>query len=647
MVKLQGMKIKDGLELTMACEKDNNFKTSRTVCVGENARLRITAPRLLGVTEISAVVEYDNLSEDPEYFEVVERLYGENELNGRVLCERLEFKWRDIRDGEDIYEAEWKAVSTGLYYLRVTFSCALGTEYREYQLTVYKKRTNIPEWFTDGIMYQIFPDRFAKSLSRDIKPKPYAQMNGDWYGSISKYAERPGDAVDNNEFFGGDLYGVAEKLDYLRSLGVNIIYLNPIFEAHSNHRYDTGDYMKVDGMLGGDDALDELIRQCRLRGMRVILDGVFNHTGNDSIYFNAEGNYPSLGAAQGKASEYYDWYSFKSFPDDYVCWWGVKILPTLNKSSRSLRNFISGENGVIRYWLKKGISGWRLDVADELPDGFIAEIRAAAKKEKEDCVILGEVWEDASNKVAYGKRRKYFQGNGLDCVMNYPLKDAIIAYTVSGDAEKIGRVLQTQLENYPEEVTLAQMNFLGTHDTERIINVLSGVDVSEMTNKELAGRELSGYEKALAVSRLKFASTLLYLLPGVPCIYYGDEVGLEGWRDPFNRRTFPWGCGNSELLEHYRSLGRLRMRYRELRADTEILKAEDGVFVFRRGSLCIIANKSETPYRIRRGEEFSELISGDQAEYLPDGYWEYYVQYGCIALVRCGNFPINDECNRS
>lgn len=627
------MKIYEGLELTVINSESGKERISCTAEKGENLILRLRLERSLGVVEIQARMELDGVREDVRYFEVVKRLYDSDELNGRKSTEEISFKWKRCEFGVDIYEAEWTASADGLYYLRAMLLLGEGCLHREYQMTVFCKGASVPEWLSNGIMYQIFPDRFAKSDKYGVYVKPYGVLNQDWYDGIPKYPQKPGDALDNNEFFGGSLYGVIEKLDYLASLNVSVIYLNPIFEAYSNHKYDTADYTKVDKAFGGDEALDLLISECEKRGMRIILDGVFNHTGSDSVYFNAFGRYPSVGAAQGLNSEYADWYRFKKYPEDYDCWWGVKILPTLNKNSESLRNFISGENGVIRHWLKKGISGWRLDVADELPDSFISEIRYAAKSEKSDSVVLGEVWEDASNKIAYGERRKYFSGYELDSVMNYPFRSAIIDFTLDGDSEAFGYSIAKQCVHYPEHILNAQMNFLGTHDTERILCVLSGADVSQLDNAFLSVRKLTKEERELAIKRLKFASALMYCLPGIPCIYYGDEVGMEGWRDPFNRRPFPWGKEEKELYEHYKRLGEIRSGTDDLKGDTEIISSDGGVFIMRRENAFVVANRSGKEFVLRLCEPFKELINRVEAELCCDGKYEYRIAELTVAVI--------------
>ena len=431
----------------------------------------------------------------------------------------------------------------------------------ERQLLLYSPDFTASRSFRRGPVYQIFVDRFSKSENHDIPPKPDAVLDPDWDNGIPQYGAYPGADVENNVFFGGNLYGIAEKLDYISSLGVTTIYLSPIFDAHSNHKYDTGDYLSVDPMFGGDEAFFYLCQRAREYGIDVILDGVFNHTGDDSVYFNRPGKYNSLGAYQSKASVYYDWYTFRHFPDDYECWWNVKILPRVDSSNLSYRDFI--ENKVVAKWMNgsRGASGWRLDVADELSDEFLYGFRSAVRRESSDAVIIGEVWEDASDKVSYGKRREYLYGKQLDSVMNYPLRDAVISYVLHGDVMKLRRATECTYRRYPKESSDTLLNFLGTHDTERILSVFGEADAQGKSNAELSVMRLSTAQREAAIDRLRLAYTLICGLFGVPCIFYGDEAGLEGYHDPFCRRPFPWNNIESRLLEHYRRIGQIRRDY--------------------------------------------------------------------------------------
>lgn len=518
--------------------------------------------------------------------------------------------------------------ATGLYFYKYVFTAPDGvfemhrraSDYGEeidyakdgfdgaFQLLVYKKRKKYPEYMKNAVMYQIFPDRFYSSGKTKLRGDAVRQYPGE----VPIYPER-GKRFLNNNFYLGDLWGVAQKLDYLSSLGVNIIYLNPIFKAYSNHRYDTGDYMHVDEMLGGDKALSHLIKQAKRRGIRIILDGVFNHTGADSVYFNKNGNYDSVGAYQSKSSPYYKWYNFKKFPDDYECWWGFKSLPRVMCDLNEYREFICGKDGVIRTYLKKGVSGWRLDVADELSDDFLASLKDAAVSEKDDAVVIGEVWEDATNKISYGARRKYFQGAELDGVMNYPCRGAIINYLKNGDYPGLISTLRRIYGNYPPESAKMCMNILGTHDTERVLTALCGISSDGKSKAELAEIKLGENERKRGIKLLKMAFLLISTLPGVPCIYYGDEAGMEGYGDPLCRGFFPWDAQNDEIAEWFRTVAKIK------RSD-EILAEGDLNIRFADSDICCIertlgdtatvsvANRSDKTY------EFScravDLLSG-------------------------------------
>ena len=428
-----------------------------------------------------------------------------------------------------------------------------------FALLVYADGYQTPAWAKNAVMYHIFVDRFAKSEKHTLPVRADAHINPDWDNGIPEYAPYPGAHIQNNEFFGGSLYGIIEKLDYLVSLGVNVLYLSPIFKAYSNHKYDTGDYAEIDEMFGEKDAFDELLCEAKKRGMHIILDGVFNHTGDDSRYFNRYGHYDTIGAYQSPDSPYHEWYYFRHFPEDYECWWGIKILPKLNNTNPTTRDYFLGENGILRRYVAKGTSGWRLDVADELPDAFLSDLRGAVKKENPDALILGEVWENAAVKIAYGARRSYLLGFQLDSVMNYPFKNAILDYVRSGDCTSFYNTVTEIVSLYPPQTVAVLMNLLGTHDTERILTAL-GADPADFSrsNEQKASFRLSPEKREHAEQLLKFASTLQFTLPGMPSVFYGDEAGMEGFGDPFCRRPYPWGREAISLRAHYAELARLK-----------------------------------------------------------------------------------------
>ncbi len=481
-----------------------------------------------------------------------------------------------------------------------------------FQLTVYDEDFTVPKWLYGGIIYQIFPDRFCRSV--DQKKLPNDKVYHSNWLDTPIYEPNEKGKVLNNDFFGGDIKGIISKLDYLKSLGVTAIYLNPIFKAYSNHRYDTGDYMSIDPLLGSNDEFNELINKSNEKGIKLILDGVFNHTGDDSLYFNKYGKYDSLGAYQSKDSPYLGWFNFFDYPNGYESWWGIDTLPSVNESSQSFIDFITGENGVIEHYTKLGIGGWRLDVVDELPTEFVRKIRLAVKKTNKDTTIIGEVWEDASNKISYGVRREYFQGKELDGVMNYPLKNAILYYVKSGEIKNLSRVIKEQIDHYPTDVLNNLMNILSTHDTARLITVLGGDDMSGKSKAEMAKTFIPKNAMGLAKAKLKIASLLQFTLCGVPSIYYGDEIGMQGYIDPLNRRTYDWNNQDQELLDWYRFLGNLRSNYSAFsQGEYKEIYADNGALVYTRKDLdseiLIAVNCGNLPCRLEFAGELFDLIS--------------------------------------
>ena len=429
---------------------------------------------------------------------------------------------------------------------------------QSWQLTVYEE-TPTPSWFGRGVTYQIFPDRFC----RTELPDPAGMIGGRWvhenWSDIPEWQPDSQGEVRNRDFFGGSLQGILSKLDDLAAFGVTTLYLNPIFESASNHRYNTADYLAIDPMLGTEADFRQLCREAKSRGIRVILDGVFNHTGSQSRYFNADGFYPAPGAAQSQDSPYFSWFSFHPWPTDYDAWWGIKTLPAVQENDSGYRDFIIRDrDSVVRHWLRAGASGWRLDVADELPDDFIADIRTAMDETAPGSLLLGEVWEDATTKVAYSQRRRYLLGQELHGVMNYPFRNALIAYLLGGDADEFRETLEAIRENYPPNAFSSLMNFLGTHDTPRILTVLGASHVPD-SKEDRASYRLSPEERQMGLARLRLAALVLFTFPGAPTVYYGDEAGMEGWEDPFNRAGYPWGREDTELKAWFARLAHLRL----------------------------------------------------------------------------------------
>ena len=504
-------------------------------------------------------------------------------------------------NGEDHewWECDFTPEQSGLYFYRFEIDTWRGTlgitsrfggesgidefgapEGECWQLTVFESQYQTPDWLSGGIMYQIFPDRFYRSGTTKYNVPQDRYLHQRW-GSQPEWRPNHQGEITNSDYFGGDLEGIIQKLDYLQSLGITCIYLNPIFEAHSNHRYDTADYTKVDPLLGTKEDFKRLCKEANKRGMHIMLDGVFNHTGSDSIYFNRKGRYQTLGAYQSQESPYYDWYQFYQWPEQYACWWNFETLPNVNETNETYNAYINGTDRVIQTWLKAGADGWRLDVADELPDLFLDDITKAAKQVKPTSMILGEVWEDASNKMAYGQRRRYLLGKQLDSVMNYPFREAIIGFLTGKNPAEMMELIMTVLEHYPPSAIHLLMNHIGTHDTERILTVLGGEPLNGRDREWQSKTKLSQEQRSKGLALLKLASLMQYTLPGIPCVYYGDEAGMEGYRDPFNRVCFPWGHEDAELVNWYRSLGKIRHSCEVLKQGTlEPYYADDDCFVY-------------------------------------------------------------------
>ena len=498
-----------------------------------------------------------------------------------------------------------------------------------WQISCVPADFHTPDWAKGAIIYQIFPDRFYKSGEVDLTGKlgPYT-IHKNWYEDVD-WKPTPEGLVLNNDFYGGNFKGITEKMDYIASLGTTILYLNPISKSFSSHRYDTGDYKTPDPMLGTEEDFAAMCRAAHDRGIKVILDGVYSHTGSNSLYFNREGAFPGKGAFQSQESPYSSWYTFYQWPYNYHSWWNFDTLPTVNKmDSAFIEYIITGEDSVIAHWLKLGADGFRLDVADELPDEFLKLLYDRVKELNPNALVLGEVWEDASNKTAYDKRRKYFTGAELDSVMNYPFRTAIINFMRGWDSGRGFRdTVMSIVENYPREVWQSNMNLLGTHDTPRILTAL--VDDFDGPREEKAKRRLSRNNMEVARDRLLMASFLQYTLPGSPSLYYGDEALMEGYKDPFNRRTYPWGREDWAMLDHFKRLGRLRRDSEVLRlGDIRFFEAGDKHLGYTRSyngkTLKVYANRSGDPWDIPAGRVILgcnlQVVAPDWLTLAPRGF---------------------------
>ena len=587
---------------------------------GQSCSLRIRIPKDVGAGAVQLVVEREDSSPAREF----------------------PFAWDGDDAAYDLFCCKFSLSAKGLYFywFRITAAGSSFRLFREgsgtnieagdrWQLSVIPADFTVPRAFWGQVFYQIFPDRFAREGTPDLRDKlqPF-RLREDW-GGIPDYRPDPATGeVLCNDFFGGNFRGICSRLPYLRSLGVGILYLNPICKAFSNHRYDTADYLCPDPMLGDEEDFRALCDEAHRLGMTVLLDGVFSHTGSNSVYFDRNGCFGTGACSAGPESAYYSWYSFRHFPDQYDCWWGFPTLPNVRELDESYLNYIIyNEDSVIAHWLRLGADGFRLDVADELPDEFILRFKRRLRELKPDALLLGEVWEDASNKRAYSQRRRYFVDGELDSVMNYPWRSAILEFAQGKqDGAALGRSIMSLAENYPPQVLHALMNPLGTHDTPRLLTALME-DCPENRDAQ-AQLRLSPAQREEAFARLRLAVFLQYTLPGCPSIYYGDEAGLEGCKDPFNRACYPWGQEDPRFVDFYRSMGQLKTTVPALQTGSvRVTEAGEGRIAFRRQSeaqsvLCYV-NRSGPPLRaVAHTILFAQNVTQDGDDFLipPGGF---------------------------
>ncbi len=585
----------------------NGIESEKAVCgVNSDSYLKIRMPRRAAVLRL-----YASFYNEAGYIQTFLASYLETEKGFDVYTVCLE----DITKENNIYYVKFDCDTVyGKKYFSFVGSEGYfsDSEGKGYQLLVINEKYKTPEWFGKGIIYHIFVDRFYKA--GDTPKREDAVYYEDWYNTVPEYPEYVGGFLRNNTFFGGNLWGVIDKLDYIQSLGTGTIYLSPIFKAYSNHKYDTGDYLSVDECFGGDEALATLLSECKKRRINVILDGVFNHVGEDSLYFNKFGKYNSLGAFQSKESPYYSWFNFYDYPEEYDSWWGIKNLPKVNKISE-FKNFICDD--VIKKYMDMGISGWRLDVADELDGEFLKQITKTVKSKKKDSVVVGEVWEDASCKAAYGEQKHYFDDDRLDSVTNYPLRNGLISFLKTRNSSELKNVLKILNSHYPERKHNLLMNILGTHDTERILTVLGDESSYGLSNHVLAHKKLSQESKEEALKLLRDGYVILSALPGVPCVYYGDEAGMEGYHDPFNRRPFPWGKESEETVAFFSKIGKLRKQKKVLREGSfRLFESDNDILAFERygsnESVVVIVNYSNKDISVPIKGKYFDLFSKEE-----------------------------------
>lgn len=544
----------------------------------------------------------------------------------------------DLRNGDRLYYSNNDLNLGGAGRL-------VSSQPNSYQVTVVPAAAKTPDWWKRAVIYQIFPDRFANgSIDGSVlSPRKGSLLHANWDDNPVYVKDEKGHILAY-DFFGGNLAGVRKNLPYLRDLGINVIYFNPVFSAPSNHKYDTADYHQIDPMFGTNQEFHALCDAAGEIGISVILDGVFSHTGSDSRYFNREGNYPDVGAYQSPQSPYFPWYRFLEYPDRYDCWWGVDALPNVNELEPSYRQFIiSDQDSVLHHWHRHGVKGWRLDVVDELPDDFLKDFYKTLKAYDPDAILLGEVWEDASNKISYGTLREYFWGEELDSVMNYPFRQVVLDFLLhKSDVTGVHNVLMSLFENYPIHHFFSTMNLIGSHDVPRVLTLLGEATPEENISgvAERAKYRLSSEQKSLGIARLKLAVLWQMTFPGTPSVYYGDEAGVEGYRDPLNRRTYPWGHVESSLVAWHRQLIALRHKYSVLQTgDWRSLPMSEHVYGYLRtvvgqsdvfgkpatnNTALVLLNRSHKPVTLEVSvpgpiEELTDMLCGERIVSLNDG----------------------------
>ena len=510
-------------------------------------------------------------------------------FNIKTDKETTSYKMHHIKnDNKFVYfETKINLKTRALYHYDFTFKAnnkPIKLQNNNYKLSV---NFEVPPWAKGKIMYHIFVDRFNKNSSPLPKMKNRTIHNS-WDEDIIFKDEN---GKWNTDFYGGNINGIIEKLDYIKSLGVSIIYLSPIFLSQSNHRYDTADYKKIDPYIGTNNDLKYLCDKAHSKDIKIIIDAVFNHTGNDSKYFNEYGNFKELGAFQSEKSKYFPFYRTykKDGKTHFDYWWGLTNLPVCDGNSKEWQNYIYGENGIIDLWFSYGIDGLRLDVADELTDEFIEGIRKAVKRNKEDGFILGEVWKNPMHM----NRDYLISGKGMDTVMNYQLVDALIRYYKYKDTKTLKKVINEILNEYPKDTINSLMNFTSTHDITRAINIF-GTDEFQK-EKEWAWdlkNENRDYQKNYKMTEEQYnLGKKIYLsyiyaltfLPGNLSIFYGDEIGMQGLGNLANRRPFAWNNIDNELLQFFKTIGQIRTNEPFLEtADLELIDINNEYFVFKR-----------------------------------------------------------------
>ncbi len=501
----------------------------------------------------------------------------------------------------------------------------------------------VPDWAQGKMMYQIFVDRFNRGSKEPLKEMPNRYIHKDWHEDIIVGPQPEHHDLWCTDYYGGDLKGVTEKLDYIKSLGVSIIYLCPIVYAQSNHRYDASDYEVVDPYVGCNEDLKELCDKAHSMGIHIVLDSVFNHTGNDSKYFNQFNTFPELGAYQSKDSKYFPFYKYAD--NHFWHWWGQDSKPECDGKSKAWQDYIYGEGGIIDQWFKLGIDGLRLDVADNLTDEFIEGIRRAVRRNKPDGLIMGEVWK---NPMSIYRGRSYLSsGKGMDTIMDYLIMNALIRYYKYGENDFLNHIIKEVMREYPEETINSLMNFTSTHDISRVLNILGSNEMHY--NGDWAWDPNSGdnhwYQKDVILSREEdeqakkiYKSYLLALtcLPGTLSIFYGDEIGMEGLGNLSNRRPMEWDNIDYGILNNVKKMGKLRNDNKFLeKAGLKILNINPKTFSFVRKldnkEAYVLVSRVGTREKVEIPKEYQDA----EIEYrIDDSSKEELSEYGGIVLKK-------------
>ncbi len=563
------------------------------IAKGQQSKIELCVDKNAGVREVYLMIKHDD---ENDYF--YEEMHKKNCENSKEMFEKYEKTLNFSRSGHFWFNFKLNFDGYSMY---------VSKTYDNYSYVSYDKGEDFLQLVTEeeytsnnsmqgGVIYQIFVDRFCKV--GEVQPRTPLVLRKDWGGAIKKNTDNP--ILINEEVFGGNFKGIISKLDYLESLGVTVIYMCPISEAYSNHKYDTANYMQIDDMFGSEADFVELVSKAKAKGIQIVLDGVYNHTGSDSIYFNKKGRYKTLGAYQSKKSKYHKWFDFINYPEVYESWWGIDTLPRVRGNCTAYHDYIAGNGGVIEKFMKLGVSGIRLDVVDELSNEFVNKISNKIKEFGKDKVIMGEVWEDAGTKIAYSSRRKYFAENQLNSVMNYPVKESLLKYIKTGEPFDLVATIRMIQNNYPKVVQDNLMNFLTTHDTVRFRSEL---------------QTIAGGDDEVADKLMKLASAVSYTMLGVPSIFYGDEYGMQN-NDGSSRGCFDWENYQNDTLLWYQKLAQIRKLSVMKDGDINILLSKNGKFVYERVNdterVLVLTNMRGEDLRVRLNGEFESFVTGER-----------------------------------